>query len=401
MKSAIAYIPREGNLTTASVDSLREARLHKGKVHTSVRLSSQGLLEANALEAAELCQQQLSQPSTKLEPSEICESDRTIGCQKTKHADEIASPLKASSGILKDPQKDKRLAIIVPYRGRADHLSTFTRYMHAYLQQQRVAFRIYVVEQLRSSEAWSHSGSVQPFNRGWLLNQGFLAAERDNFTYVALHDVDMLPVGVDYSYPRHKFAHLAAEASQFRDGSGSDGNRNGTYKRYCGGVFLMDSELFRLINGFGNLYWGWGAEDDDFCLRLIAHVHGSWANAFKSVGADPFCANEIFPCEYDPRGPSPEDLVLHRPQRSTHFLSVSTSHTSRHSDSYQLNQERLAVNKHLMGQFHSDVQFVRDGLHSAGGLEETVHQRIEYETHTLLRVSFPNYLFPMLGGEKE
>jgi hypothetical protein len=45
MKSALAYIPSEGNLTTASVDSLREARLHKGKVHTSVRLSSQGLLE--------------------------------------------------------------------------------------------------------------------------------------------------------------------------------------------------------------------------------------------------------------------------------------------------------------------------------------------------------------------
>jgi hypothetical protein len=43
----------------------------------------------------------------------------------------------------------------------------------------------------------------------------------------------------------------------------------------------MDSELFRLINGFGNLYWGWGAEDDDFCLRLIGQVHGSWANAFK------------------------------------------------------------------------------------------------------------------------
>jgi hypothetical protein len=56
--------------------------------------------QANALEAAELCQQ-LSQPSTKLEPSEICQSDRTIGCQKTRHADEKASPLTASSGTLK------------------------------------------------------------------------------------------------------------------------------------------------------------------------------------------------------------------------------------------------------------------------------------------------------------
>ena len=88
--------------------------------------------------------------------------------------------------------------------------------------------RIYVVEQLPSAEPWSAlwDAHAQPFNRGWLLNQGFLAAEGEA-DYVALHDVDMLPVGVNYSYPPHRFAHLAAQASQFRDGSGSDGNTNG------------------------------------------------------------------------------------------------------------------------------------------------------------------------------
>jgi hypothetical protein len=34
--------------------------------------------------------------------------------------------------------------------------------------------------------------------------------------YVVFHDVDMLPMGVDYSYPgEDSFAHLASEASQF------------------------------------------------------------------------------------------------------------------------------------------------------------------------------------------
>ncbi len=62
-----------------------------------------------------------------------------------------------------------------------------------------IPFRIVVAEQLGSG----------PFNRGALLNTAFLAAEeaeggtgKSGLDYVAVHDVDMLPLPeVDYSFP--------------------------------------------------------------------------------------------------------------------------------------------------------------------------------------------------------
>ena len=54
----------------------------------------------------------------------------------------------------------------------------------AYMARHGLPYRIYVVEQLGG----------QPFNRGWLLNHGFLAAENET-DYVVTHDVDMLPLG--------------------------------------------------------------------------------------------------------------------------------------------------------------------------------------------------------------
>ena len=27
--------------------------------------------------------------------------------------------------------------------------------------------------------------------------------------------------------------------------------------------------MYKTVNGFSNLYWGWGGEDDDLSLRLI------------------------------------------------------------------------------------------------------------------------------------
>lgn len=31
-------------------------------------------------------------------------------------------------------------------------------------------------------------------------------------------------------------------------------------------------------------YWGWGAEDDDFALRLVNHLHGGgWSEALRRV----------------------------------------------------------------------------------------------------------------------
>ena len=34
-----------------------------------------------------------------------------------------------------------------------------------------------------------------------------------------------------------------------------------------GGIFSVTVELFKRVNGFSNLYWGWGPEDMDLRMR--------------------------------------------------------------------------------------------------------------------------------------
>jgi len=34
-----------------------------------------------------------------------------------------------------------------------------------------------------------------------------------------------------------------------------------------GGVFTMPPEIYLALNGYSNLYWGWGGEDDDMAFR--------------------------------------------------------------------------------------------------------------------------------------
>jgi len=38
-----------------------------------------------------------------------------------------------------------------------------------------------------------------------------------------------------------------------------------------GGVLSMRTEHFQRVNGYSNLYWGWGAEDDDMAYRLVQY----------------------------------------------------------------------------------------------------------------------------------
>lgn len=117
--------------------------------------------------------------------------------------------------------------VIVPYRNREEHLKQFAPKMKEYLECD-----ILVVEQLDN----------KPFNRGALLNIGFLETEND-YPYFIMHDVDMIPITADYSYP-DKPTHIATQCSQFE--------YKMPYGGYFGGVNLFTKEQFRSVNGFVN-----------------------------------------------------------------------------------------------------------------------------------------------------
>lgn len=145
-----------------------------------------------------------------------------------------------------------KLGVIVPYRNRYRQLVKFKETFHTYMRKNHLGIDYYliVVEQDDSSA----------FNRGKLLNIGFQKAKDLKCDYVIFHDVDMLPMNVDYSFS-NKPIHLA---THFRTKGETLGLH---FDKYFGGVTLFPVREFELINGYSNKYWGWGFEDDDLFYR--------------------------------------------------------------------------------------------------------------------------------------
>tara|TARA_B100000212_G_scaffold191666_1_gene144496 strand:- start:2686 stop:4095 length:1410 start_codon:yes stop_codon:yes gene_type:complete len=143
--------------------------------------------------------------------------------------------------------KKHKLGIIVPYRNRPKQLNTFTERIASFLD---IPYELIIVEQADERE----------FNRGKLLNIGFLKAMELQCDYVVFHDIDMLPVKADYSYS-NKPIHLISEFDL-----PEEVNRQ-LFDDYFGGVTLFPSNIFKQINGYTNEYFGWGFEDDNLLLR--------------------------------------------------------------------------------------------------------------------------------------
>jgi hypothetical protein len=152
---------------------------------------------------------------------------------------------------LNDPARyDMRLAIVVPYRNRPQHLLTFVPHITAYFRHdkldRRIAMSLHVVEQAGNA----------PFNGGKLKNVGF-ALVRDKADYVCFHDVDYLPLWADYSFsPRP--ARLIWYGLPLKE----------VWERFVGGVLMFDNASFERINGYPNNYWGYGFEDRELVERL-------------------------------------------------------------------------------------------------------------------------------------
>ena len=124
-----------------------------------------------------------------------------------------------------------KLGIVVPYRDRYKHLQIFLNAIVPYLNNQNIDYKVFIIEQ----------DNNKAFNRGALCNVGFKVAKEYECDYVVFHDVDMIPLNVDYSYSETP-VHLASDKLPF--------------DTYFGGITLFPVKDFEKINGFSNNYWG-------------------------------------------------------------------------------------------------------------------------------------------------
>ncbi|GFR71186.1 beta-1,4-galactosyltransferase 7 [Elysia marginata] len=141
------------------------------------------------------------------------------------------------------------LCVLVPFRDRFEELLEFAPHMNKFLLKQNIVHELVVINQLDRFR----------FNRASLINVGFLET-RQNCDYIAMHDVDLLPLNEElrYDFPKDGPYHLAAPHL----------HPLYHYKTFVGGILLLQSKDFVKLNGLSNKYWGWGREDDEFFVRI-------------------------------------------------------------------------------------------------------------------------------------
>ena len=142
--------------------------------------------------------------------------------------------------------------LIIPYRDRAEHAYRLVEALAPRLRPH--CDRILFVEQVPGAK----------FNRGALLNAGFLLAEGGFERYI-LHDVDLLPslalwqdyyVGPAGAPTATTLVHIGRVWKRY------------DYAGYFGGIVSTTAAGFRMARGYHTGYWGWGGEDDDLLARL-------------------------------------------------------------------------------------------------------------------------------------
>ncbi|XP_053152430.1 beta-1,4-galactosyltransferase 7 [Hemicordylus capensis] len=153
------------------------------------------------------------------------------------------------------------LAVLVPFRERFEELLAFVPHMHRFLSKKKICHHIFIINQVDHYR----------FNRASLINVGFLESGNDT-DYVAMHDVDLLPLNeeLDYSFPAPGPFHVASpELHPLYH-----------YNTYVGGILLLTKQHYRMCNGMSNRFWGWGREDDEFYRR----IKGAGLQLFRPSG---------------------------------------------------------------------------------------------------------------------
>ncbi|XP_026148171.1 beta-1,4-galactosyltransferase 2-like [Mastacembelus armatus] len=152
-----------------------------------------------------------------------------------------------------DCKSQQKVAIIIPFRNRHEHLKHWLHYLHPILMRQQLDYGVYVINQ----------DGEGIFNRAKLMNAGYVEALKEyDYECFVFSDIDLVPTDDRNIYkcfdnPRH----LAVAMDKF--------NFQLPYNNYFGGVSSLSKKQYLRINGFPNTYWGWGGEDDDIFQRII------------------------------------------------------------------------------------------------------------------------------------
>ncbi|XP_050726585.1 uncharacterized protein LOC127004501 [Eriocheir sinensis] len=145
-----------------------------------------------------------------------------------------------------------KVAVVLPYRDRLHHLIILLSWLHPILRRQQLEYTVYVAEQTGNAT----------FNKGSIMNAGFMEAwQRSDADCFVFHDVDLLPEDDRnmYSCPPHP-RHLSVGVDTL--------GYKLPYFLLVGGVLSVRGDQFLRLNGYSNMYWGWGGEDDDMGYRI-------------------------------------------------------------------------------------------------------------------------------------
>ena len=205
--------------------------------------------------------------------------------------------------------QSERLAVLIPHKDRFRELVEIVPYLSDFLMLQKIPFTIWVLNQI----------DTHRFNKGVLFNLGFILASNSS-EYICLHDVDLLPLNHNISY-RFRAAgpvHLTSP----------DLHPIYHYEKFFGGVVQISNKHYQLVNGFSNVFWGWGREDDEFYLRVKeAGLHISRPEGI-STGYDTFYHNHLPDRKRDAKQYFNQKVVSFRRDRTSGLdTTLSTVHS--------------------------------------------------------------------------
>ncbi|XP_071484222.1 beta-1,4-galactosyltransferase 6-like [Diadema antillarum] len=220
--------------------------------------------EANHV-VREILTRKRSLASDDLEPDEAEETNEAekkkserIGAAESSLSMEVGTHLYLPGGhwIPISCKPKWKVAIIIPFRQRFESLHILLRNLVPFLLHQKLEFGIFVAEQ----------GFSEVMNRGLMRNIGYQLAKHEGTEWdcYIFHDVDYVPMNITNYYgcdgfPKHYATHL--EEFEFSNPFLVD----------FGGVVGISKEQMDRTNGYSNMYWGWGGEDDDIAKRLKHH----------------------------------------------------------------------------------------------------------------------------------